>query len=211
MDLTSILMKAGGVNAMAEQLGIPPQVAQAGAEALLPAVLGGFKSSAQSSSGGLGDLIGMIGGMGGGSLFDNVVGPEATNVSQGNDILGNIFGSKDVSRTVADQASSQTGIDPSILKKMLPMLAMLVAGYMAHQSGQEGQGSIAGNVLGSLVGGGQQSGGLGGILSSVLGGGQAAPQQQSGGLGGLGSLLDMDGDGNPLDDIIGMAGKAMGR
>jgi hypothetical protein len=25
--------------------------------------------------------------------------------------------------------------------------------------------------------------------------------------GGLGSLLDLDGDGNPLDDIIGMAGK----
>jgi hypothetical protein len=23
----------------------------------------------------------------------------------------------------------------------------------------------------------------------------------------LGSLLDLDGDGNPLDDIIGMAGK----
>jgi len=28
-----------------------------------------------------------------------------------------------------------------------------------------------------------------------------------GGLGGLASILDMDGDGNPLDDIIGMAGK----
>jgi len=45
------------------------------------------------------------------------------------------------------------------------------------------------------------------VLGSVLGGGgqQAAPA--GGGLGSLGSLLDMDGDGNPLDDIIGMAGK----
>lgn len=28
--------------------------------------------------------------------------------------------------------------------------------------------------------------------------------------GGLGSLLDLDGDGNPLNDIIGMAGKLRG-
>jgi hypothetical protein len=41
------------------------------------------------------------------------------------------------------------------------------------------------------------------------GGQQAAPA--AGGLGGLGSLLDMDHDGNPLDDIIGMAGKLAGR
>ena len=40
-------------------------------------------------------------------------------------------------------------------------------------------------------------------LAQVLGGGGAS----GGGLGGLGKMLDMDGDGNPLDDIIGMAGK----
>ena len=42
---------------------------------------------------------------------------------------------------------------------------------------------------------------LGGLLG---GGGQAAPA--GGGLGGLASMLDMDGDGNPLDDLMGMAG-----
>ena len=73
-----------------------------------------------------------------------------------------------------------------MLKKMLPILAMLVAGYMAKQGGDE-SGS---------------GGGLGGLLGGLLGGGG----QASGG-GGLGSLLDLDGDGNPLDDIIGMAGK----
>jgi hypothetical protein len=50
---------------------------------------------------------------------------------------------------------------------------------------------------------------LGSILGAVLGGGQqAAPASGGGGLlGGLGSLIDMNHDGNPLDDIIGMAGK----
>ncbi len=32
-----------------------------------------------------------------------------------------------------------------------------------------------------------------------------------GSLGGFASMLDLDGDGNPLDDIAGMAGKLFGR
>jgi hypothetical protein len=31
----------------------------------------------------------------------------------------------------------------------------------------------------------------------------------AGGGGGFASMLDFDGDGNPLDDILGMAGKAL--
>jgi hypothetical protein len=56
-------------------------------------------------------------------------------VTQGDDVLARIFGSKDVSRAVAADASTRTGIDPQTLKKMLPMLAMMVAGYMAKQPG----------------------------------------------------------------------------
>ena len=112
--------------------------------------------------------------------------------------IGQIFGSKDVSRTVAGQAAAQTGIDTGILKQMLPMLAMMAAGYMAKQGGQDG-------ANGGL------SGGLGGMLGNVLGGamgGGAAPS--AGGLGGIGKMLDMDGDGNPLDDIMGMVNKMRG-
>jgi len=36
-----------------------------------------------------------------------------------NDVLGQIFGSKDVSRTVAQSAAEETGLEPSLLKKML--------------------------------------------------------------------------------------------
>jgi len=72
---------------------------------------------------------------------------------------------------------------------MLPMLAMLVAGYMAKQ---RGTGSAAQPASGG--------GGLGGMLGGLLGG-------QGGGLGGLASMLDMDRDGNPLDDILRMVGK----
>lgn len=215
-DLMGMLQQSGGISAIAEQLGISPEQAQAGAGALLPAVVGGFNKKAKAQGegeAGLGGLMDILGSLGGGGLAGNVLGPEPTDVSKGNDVLGQIFGSKDVSRTVAGHAASQTGIDPSILKKMLPILAMLVGGYLSHQGGgqQGGAGGMLGSVLGSVLGGGQQ-GGSGGILGSVLGsvlggGGQQAAPAGGGGLGGLGSLLDMDGDGNPLDDILGMAGK----
>jgi hypothetical protein len=147
--------------------------------------LGGFKKQAQGQPGGFEGLGGLLGQLGGGGLLDNVLGPQPTDVSRGNDVLGQIFGTKEVSRTVAQNAASQTGLDPSLLKKMLPMLAMLVAGYLAKQ----GSGAAAAQPSG---------GGLGNVLGSLLGG-------RSG--GGLASMLDMDGDGNPLDDILRMVGK----
>ena len=210
MNIASILKQSGAIGLIAQQLGVNEQVAQTGAEALLPAILGGFKKTAQAQPSGLEGLGGLLGQLGGGGLFDSVVAPEPTPVEKGNDVLGQIFGSKDVSRTVAGNVAEQTGIDPSLLKKMLPILAMLVAGYMAKQGGGEGGGQESGGLgglLGSVLGGaGQSGGGLGGMLGNVLGGGQNATPA-SGGLGGLASMLDMDGDGNPLDDIIGMAGK----
>lgn len=212
MDIASILKQTGAIGSIAQQLGVNEQVAEAGANALLPAILGGFKKTAQAQPLGVEGLGGLLGQLGGGGLFDSVVSPEPTPVEQGNDVLGQIFGSKDVSRSVAGHASEQTGIDSSLLKQMLPLLAMLVAGYLAKQGGGEQESGGLGGLLGSVLGGGQSAGGggLGGMLGNVLGGALGGGQQAApagGGLGGLGSLLDMDGDGNPLDDIIGMAGK----
>ena len=213
MNLTDILAQAGGLESMAKDLGIPPAMAKQGADALLPAILGGFKKQAQS--GGIEGLGGLLGQLGGGGLLDSVLGSQPTPVQQGNDVLGEIFGSKDVSRTVAGQAATKTGIDPGLLKKMLPILAMMVAGYMAKQGGPSQGGGGLGDLIGGALGGGAGgSGGLGGMLGNILGGavggGAAPPAAGGGGLGGLASMLDLDGDGNPLDDIMGMAGKLRG-
>ena len=115
MDMMEMLRASGGLDAIAGQLGIPPEMAQAGAGALLPAIVGGFQKQSEvagGGEGGLGSLIGMLGGLGGAGLADNVLGPQETDVNKGNDILGQIFGSKDVSRTVAGHAAGQTGLDP---------------------------------------------------------------------------------------------------
>jgi hypothetical protein len=202
MQITDILAQMGGLQSMARELGITESQAASGAAALAPAILGGFKKQAQAQPAGLEGLGGLLGQLGGGSLLDNVLAPQPTDVSRGNEVLGQIFGSKDVSRTVAQNAAARSGLDPSLLKKMLPMLAMLVAGYMAKQrgAGAAGQPSPPSPT----------SGGLGGLLGGLLGGQAAgAGSATSGAGGGLASMLDLNNDGNPLDDILRMAGKAM--
>ncbi|MEO9635049.1 MAG: DUF937 domain-containing protein [Parasphingorhabdus sp.] len=188
MNILDVLQQSGGIGTMAKELGINESVAEAGAAALLPAILGGFKKTTQAQPSGLEGLGGLLGQLGGGGLLDSVLGSQPTPVEQGNQVLGQIFGSKEVSRTVAAGAEQQTGIGSDVLKKMLPVVAMMVAGYMAKQGGDSAD----------------SGGGIGGLIGGLLGGGSKA---SSGGLGGLGSLLDLNGDGNPLDDIIGMAGK----
>ena len=199
MQITDILAQMGGLQSMARELGVSEKQAASGAEALIPAILGGFKKQAQSQPSGVEGLGDMLGQLGGGSLMDDVLSPQPTPVDRGNDVLGQIFGSKDVSRTVAQNAASQSGLEPSLLKKMLPMLAMLVAGYMTKQrsGASPAQASPTGGGLGDLIGGM-----LGGQAS---GAGRTVP----GAGGGLGSMLDLNGDGNPLDDILRMAGKVL--
>ena len=101
----------------------------------------------------------------------------------------------DVSRAVAQNAASQSGLAPDLLKKMLPMLAMLVTGYMAKQQGGGAPAETSG------IG----AGGLGGLLGGLLGGQSGASATNSASAPGLGSMLDLNGDGNPLDDILRMA------
>lgn len=204
MQITELLAQTGGLQSIARELGISETEAASGAAALAPAVLGGFKKQAQSQPSGLAGLGGLIGKLGGGGLLDDVVAPRPTNVNRGNDVLGEIFGSKDVSRTVAQNAAANTGLSPDLLKKMLPMVAMLVTGYLAKQKAA-GAPAVAESAPRDAQAA-PSGGGLGGMLGGLLGGG-AAGGQRTGAPGGLASMLDMNGDGNPLDDIMRMAGK----
>lgn len=190
MQITDILAQAGGLESIARQLGITETQAASGAQALLPAVMGGFQKQAQGA-GGLDGLLGQLGGLG---LADSAGGMEPADTSRGNDVLGRIFGSKDVSRTVAQHAASGSGLDPALLKQMLPLLATLVAGFMSRQGGasQAAQQPMSG-LLGGLLGGANANSSGGGLLGS------------------LNSLLDANGDGNALDDVLRMVGKTGSR
>lgn len=192
MNVDQMLQQTGAVEAISRELGVDPATAQAGASALLPAILSGFQNpvtaaqaepaaSAFPALGGLGGLLGTIGGLGGGNLLDNVTSNGPTEVDKGNQILGQVFGSKDGSRAVAASAAAQSGVEPSLLKKMLPILAMVAAGYVMKKAGQ--------------------SGGLGSVLGGPAPAGSAETPAQP----------QASGAGDILGDLIGAAGKFLGR
>lgn len=94
---------------------------------------------------------------------------------QGNDVLGGLFGSKDVSRAVAQQASLMSGLGPTVIKQMLPVIAAMMMGGLQRGGG-------ASNPLESLFKqmmgqGGAPShampGPFGEMLESMMGGGAA--------------------------------------
>ena len=85
--------------------------------------------------------------------------------------------------------SSKTGVDSSIISKILPMLAPIVMGYLGKQTKSNGV---------------SDSAGLGGLLGGLLGG--------SGGNSILTSVLDQNGDGklDISDAMSALSGKKKG-
>lgn len=182
MNLGAMLQESGAIDSIARELGVDEQTARTAAGALLPAIVAGLGrsqvgggSAAATGGGGLADVLGsVLGGSGGGAggglggiggiLLDQVLRQEPTPVQSGNDILGQIFGSKEVSRGVADEVSGSTGISSDLLKKMLPILAMAVVGYMMKQ----GSGQPDSSAGGGSGGGGALGGALGGLVGSIL-------------------------------------------
>lgn len=153
MSLGQLLKESGAIESMAGELGIDSRSAQMGAAILLPAILAGLGRSSTDSTG-LGSLANIVGSSAGsGGLLDLVLGKQPTPTQHGNEILGNIFGNKDVSRSVASEAAAASGLDESILKKMLPILAMAAAGYLVTKQDTQGPNEGLGGLLGTLAAG----------------------------------------------------------
>jgi len=218
MNLLDMIMSAqngAAAQQAAQSTGLPPAQAQSAIAALLPAISSALKQNTQNPQG----LAGLLGALQGGNhsqYLDNpqMLGQPQT-VNDGNAILGHLFGSKDVSRAVAGHAAQKTGIGADILKKMLPLVASMAMGSLSKQTQQPSmQSALTGMAIQHLMGGsGKQASGLGGILQAVMGGKakqqrQVQQQQQQAhqnGMGIIGKMLDADGDGSMMDDVLRMA------
>lgn len=113
------------IGQLAARFGISPDQASAALGSLMPAVAGGMQRRADT-----GDLAPVEQA---GSQIDQ------PSTSAGNDILGHIFGSKDVSRQVADHAAGQSGLSSTVMKAMLPVVAAMVAKHLAQNSDGAGR------------------------------------------------------------------------
>ena len=115
-------------------------------------------------------------------------------------IMKQVAGSPDTVASLAEQV----GIDPAMVEK-----AVAALGQSHPEEGDtlelaSAKTGLDVGALGTIM---QQLGGEGalGDIASQLQGGEGA------GLAGIASLLDQDGDGNPLDDIAGMASGLFGK
>ena len=224
MPLYDMMMNAqngDAMRAMAKQFGLNESQMEQAMAALMPAFSTGLKRNASNPM----DMSNFLSALAGGNhaqYFENMRNAFSPQGKQeGNDILGHLFGSKEVSRAVAAQAEAATGIGQEIYKQMLPVLAAAIMGGLFKQSTGQTQANAMGgsNPIGDLItemmrqgmGGGKakpapqaspMDNPLGQILEGMFGGGQQRKPQQGG--------SNPFGD-NPLGQIFqDMLGGAMG-
>ena len=96
---------------------------------------------------------------------------------------------------------------------LLPLIAALALSSLKRQGSNSG---LLDQLLGGILGGGRSTTGasaggglLGGLLGKILGGGRKKKKVSSSPLDALGGLLDADGEGSVIDDLLGFAKKAL--
>ena len=156
---------------------------------LVPAVSRGIQNNTSNESS-MGDLLNALdkGQDKHQRYIDDVsaLGEQST-TDDGNAILGHIFGNnKDISRNVAGHAAKETGMDFSLVKKLLPVVAAVAMGAL----GKKGLGA----------------GLLGAAATSMLTG-STSKSSSSGAMGIVASFLDADKDGHIYDDVFRIAKK----
>ncbi|MEL7465553.1 MAG: DUF937 domain-containing protein [Pseudomonadota bacterium] len=226
MSLLNLLQQAqggGGLAALGERFGLDPQMTEALAGQFAPAIAGGMKERA-SAEGGLGAVLGALKGEDRAAYFDNPAEAAAPQAQEaGMDFLAQIMGGREAAPQLAQAAAERVGAPQDKVQQLLPALAAMLQGGMQKQApdaeiraamdgplGAVGdrQGAGIGDLLSALGGAqAQGGGGIGGLLGGAMkafGGSRPEPNAQGGGLGPLLQMLDADGDGSPLDDVLGM-------
>ncbi len=193
MNMLDILRGAqggNGIDNLASQFGLGRDETEKVLQQVLPAMSAGFKQRTQNPDG-LESMLRKIQGTDYEDVYEDptTLQQDATK-ARGDQVLAEVFGSKDVSRAVAQKAEFASGIGGTVIKAMLPMIASMVLGGMQKKtSADSGMGGILGSLIQGMAGGGgrRSGGGLDDLLGAVLGGG--AQQQQRRGGGGLGGIL----------------------
>lgn len=141
------------MEAMAKQFGLAQEQAAKAMAALTPAFASGFKRNAANPY----DLSSLFEAMSSANYARYFEDMNAAftpqGIADGNKVLQQIFGSKEVSRAIAAQVSQLTGIGQDILKQMMPVMAdTLMGGLFKQTTGQfASTDSFATNPMGAMI------------------------------------------------------------
>ena len=176
------------INGTSKQLGNNKQQTTSALTSALPLILGALKNNVNDKTRSS-DLLGALDReQHDGSILDNlgdILGGSSINqdtLKDGAGILGHVFSGKE--KNVAHAVSSKSGLDMSSAMNILKVAAPIVMGFLGKQKRKQ-------NV--------QDSNGIGDLLGGLLG--SSAKNDQS----MVEKILDSDGDGSVIDDIIGLA------
>jgi hypothetical protein len=182
-NLNDILQNAQGgnaVNNLAQQFGISPDHMQNAVQALIPALSAALQNKA-GDPGALGSIISAITDKDHQASFSNPdAAPHPDAVAKGQDVLGNLFGSSNVTNQVAQQISNVTGLRPDLLTQLLPAVTSIALGGMAQSFHNQGLGGLLGQLAGAA-----QQGNLGAVLGQNPQNPQGTPDNLGGGLMGI--------------------------
>lgn len=157
MNLLELLLSGengGAMDQLAKNFNLSPDQTQSAVKELIPALTRGMEKNTGDTPG-LDDLLAALKNGNHSNYLDSPgsLGLDTT-TKDGNDILGHIFGNKQVSRDVASRASQRSGISSTILKKMLPIVATMVMGQLGKKilgGGKQVNPSNSGGILSSLL------------------------------------------------------------
>lgn len=184
LDVLSQQLDGDVVKQMSAQLGADERTVNNAITAALPMLLGGLARNSANPQGAEALSFALARDHDGG-IFDNLVGfLGGGNAGAGPNILGHIFGGKtDAMASVLGKAS---GLNAGSAGSLLAMLAPLVMGALGRTQRQSGLDS--------------------GGLANMLGNERSRLEQSTPGLSGLARMLDLDGDGQIMDDVGTIAG-----
>lgn len=148
LPLFDLMMKAqngDAMQALSKQLGLAQEQMTEAMAALMPAFSTGLKRAASNPY----DFSALMAAISSGSYtkyFEDMAkafSPQG--VADGNAILAQIFGSKDVSRAIAAQAAQMSGIGQDVYKQMMPAVANAMIGGFFKEIAEQFQ--AVGNAI----------------------------------------------------------------
>lgn len=201
MDMLQKLQSDGGIERLASQVGLDAETANNLAGMFGPAI--GSAAKKRAEQGELDRVLAPLRGEDKASYFDapeRAAEPEAQ--ASGMDFLDQLLGSREASETLTREAAKRAGADEAKAGAFLPGLAAALQGGMQRDTPD----SNIDDLLSGLAGAGG-AGGIMGMAMGLLGGGKSDGDGGGSGLGQLLQMLDRDGDGSPLDDVLDMVMK----
>ena len=187
LDLVKGQLSDGLMEQLSNQIGGSKDQTSNAVNSLLPGLISAVTKQGQGGKNSA--IMNMIDADGDGNILDDLQGfiTSGNDTNGGSNIINTLFGDK--KSQVEQVVSENSGLNQQATSNLMNQLGPIVMNMIGKQKQEQGLD-------------------IGGIMNMLQGGGGG---QKGGAASMISNLLDQDGDGNPMNDAVGMLGKLFGR